>query len=147
MTNLQQIIKEKQEDFDKKFYKNHANRKWFSRAGESYDSEHPEMGRAELFKFIFSDYTKSILAGVRREIKGMRDNRDMQSMFFSKEDRLRRDVNNQALSSEARKEALELILKWAEENRFYANGDVVSLPDLLAFIKEQIRRKIWKKKK
>lgn len=39
-------------EFDKMFYKNHSTRQWLSRAGESYGSEHPQMGRAEILKFI-----------------------------------------------------------------------------------------------
>ena len=38
------------EEFDKLFYQ--KDRVWMSRGGESYDSNTPEMGRGELFRFI-----------------------------------------------------------------------------------------------
>ena len=96
MTNLQQIIKEKEEYFEKEFIAAGADIEGMTRVEYRQLREN----QVETLKhFIFSDYTKSILAGVREIVEGMRDNRDMQSMFFSKEDRLRRDVNNQAFSN------------------------------------------------
>lgn len=46
------------ERFDALFYKNHTTRQWISRSGESYGSEHPQMGRAELLRFIEQEIKK-----------------------------------------------------------------------------------------
>ena len=46
------LTKEEEKEFDNQFYKNHSTRQWISRSGESYDSEHPQMGRAELLRYI-----------------------------------------------------------------------------------------------
>jgi len=51
------------EKFDEAFYKNHLTRQWISKWGENYGSEHLQMGRAELLKFI-----AELLAGQKKEI-------------------------------------------------------------------------------
>jgi len=62
---MEQKEKEWSKKFDKKFYKNHSTRQWLSKAGESYRSEHPQMGRAELLEFI-----SNLLADQKKEIVG-----------------------------------------------------------------------------
>ena len=57
------------EEFDSRFYQ--KNRVWISRGGESYGSITPEMGRAEMFRFIFSTID-SILAAKVEEIEKLR---------------------------------------------------------------------------
>ena len=62
--NLPQILEEAEKKFDEKFYKNHSTRQWLSRGGESYDSEHPQMGRAEILRFIESQLTLAYNQGL-----------------------------------------------------------------------------------
>ena len=75
MSNFEQQKKEIEKSFDKEFYKNHSTRQWISRAGEGYDSEHPQMGRAEILKFIsnLADKIRSaVLADLKERIEGMK---------------------------------------------------------------------------
>ena len=77
MSNFEQQKKEIEKSFDKEFYKNHSTRQWISRVGEGYDSEHPQMGRAEILKFIsnLADKIRSaVLADLKERIEGMKNN-------------------------------------------------------------------------
>jgi hypothetical protein len=58
--------KDWRDKFDELFYQ--KNRVWYSRSGESYGSETPEMGRGELFRFIQSTLTQQ-LEEVEREAR------------------------------------------------------------------------------
>ena len=86
MKTLHQFIKEVCKEFDKGFYRN-SNRVWMSRAGESYGSVSPEMGRGELMKFLKEKLLESatLTAGAKEigeaPVKIMQDGVSMDYSF------------------------------------------------------------------
>ena len=55
------------ERFDERFYRN-KDRIWMSKDGESYGSVAPEMGRAELLRFITQELSRQA-EEIRGEVK------------------------------------------------------------------------------
>ena len=66
-TKINELIEKELEEFDKEFYKDSLGF-WISRAAEGYGSERPQMGRAELFRFI-RQFAQKLVVEIKEEEK------------------------------------------------------------------------------
>ena len=126
-------------EFDELFYKN-ENRVWMSRAGESYGSNVPEMGRAELLRFI-SELLKEKENEIIDEYSGLVSDEKVYKAAYEKgfmEGKM--DALNTQVTigeNEIRQETIQKIREWVEEKKVNEPGLTIHWHD--AYLNNALR--------